>query len=96
MKYLPIFQELFESRDLVVIPLIGLAVSVIVGLFLKRAKKIGIAMMCSAVIFAAYGPLATLHTNYAMQFVVWFLGTFAIGAFIGFGISLLLRLIRQK
>ncbi len=83
MKYLPILQELFES-DTIIFLIIGLIVSILTGIWIKSRKKLiasaGIAMF----IYAACEILSNMRGNYMSELLLLFVGTVAIGCFIGF------------
>ena len=95
MKYLPIFQELFES-DSIIFMLIGLVLAVCIGIKLKEAKKIIIGLVSSFALYAVCELLSNIHTNYMIELILLFVGTIAIGGIIGFLISAIVVKIRKQ
>lgn len=95
MKYLPIFQELFES-DTVIFMIIGIAVAVIIGLRLKHQKKYIMAIIISIVTYAICELVSNIHTNFMLEIILLFLGTVSMGCCIGFIGCLLVRLLKNR
>jgi hypothetical protein len=94
MKYMPILQELFES-DTVIILIVGIVIAVIMGLFLKKQKKLLFALITATVVYAICELISNIHTNFMMEIVLLFVGTVALGCCIGFLVSLLIRMLRR-
>ena len=95
MKYLPIFQELFQS-DTVFFLLIGAAVSFFIGLRKMKTKTRIILSFISFAVYVLSEVILNLHTNYMLEFIVLFLGTIAIGALIGFAAAAVICKLRKK
>ena len=93
MKYLPILQELFES-DTIVFWIIGLVIAVIIGLGLKSKRKNFTAAVISIAVYAVCEVVSNIRSNYMMELILLFVGTAAIGCFIGFLLSLLINAIK--
>jgi ABC-type transport system involved in cytochrome c biogenesis permease component len=94
MKYLSIFQELFSS-DTVIFLMIGIVIAVIIGLSLKKQKNLMFALIISVVIYAICELIENIHTNFMIEIILVFVGTVALGCFIGFLISLLAQKLRR-
>jgi ABC-type transport system involved in cytochrome c biogenesis permease component len=94
MKYLSIFQELFSS-DTVIFLMIGIVIAVIIGLSLKKQKNLMFALIISVVIYAICELIENIHTNFMIEIILVFVGTVALGCFIGFLISLLTQKLRR-
>lgn len=95
MKYFPIFQELFQS-DSIIFMLIGLAVTVFIGIKLNEIKKIIICLVSSVALYAVCELISNIHTNYLFELILLFIGTVAIGGIIGFLISAIVVKIRKQ
>ena len=74
MKYLPVFQELFES-DSIIFMLIGLVLALSIGIKLHDIKKIIISLVSSVVLYAVCELISNIHTNYCYWRNNWFLHT---------------------
>lgn len=61
MKYLPIFQELFES-DSIIFMLIGLVLAVFIGIKMNDIKKIIIGLVPSFALYAVCEVAFNIHT----------------------------------
>lgn len=88
MKYFPISQELFES-DTVIFLIIGLVISILAGLCLKSRKKLIVSSVIALSVYAFCEIFSNLRSNYMTELMLLFLGTAAIGCFIGFFVSCL-------
>lgn len=88
MRCFPILQELLAS-DSVLFLLIGLVLSGIAALKLKSSKRNLTGMLVSLVLYALCEVLSNIRIrpNYMLDLVLLFIGTIAIGAFIGFAIG---------
>lgn len=95
MKYLPIFQELFQS-DSIIFMLIGLALTVFIGIKLNEIKKIIVSLVSSVALYAVCEFISNIHTNYMFELILLFVGTIAIGGIIGFLISAIVVKIRKQ
>lgn len=90
MKYLPIFQELFES-DSILFLLIGLALAVFIGIKMKDSKKIFISLVSSFALYAVCELASNIHTNFLIEIILLFAGTIALGGVIGFLAGIIIR-----
>lgn len=95
MKYLPIFQELFES-DSIVFMLIGLILAVFIGVKMNNTKQTIISLVSSFVLYAVCELVSNIHTNYMIELILIFVGTIAIGGIMGFLISTIQKLCTKK
>lgn len=86
MKYLPIFQELFES-DSIAFMLIGLILAVFIGIKMSNIRQTIISLILSFALYAVCEFVSNIHTNYMIELILLFVGTIAIGGIIGFLIS---------
>lgn len=94
MKYLPIFQELFES-DSIIFMLIGLGLSLFIGIKLNDIKKTIYSLASSVALYTICELISNIHTNYMIEFILLFVGTVAIGGITGFLISTIIVNIRK-
>lgn len=83
MKYLPILQELFES-DTYIFLLIGLIMSIIIGLQIKEKRKKVICIFANLIIYGICEIFSNIPTNYMFELLLLFIGTISIGSFLGF------------
>ena len=95
MKYFPIFRELFQS-DSIIFMLIGLAITVFIGIKLNEIKKIIVCLVSSVALYAVCELISNIHTNYLFELILLFVGTIAIGGIIGFLISAIVVKIRKQ
>lgn len=95
MKYFPVFQELFQS-DSIIFMLIGLAITVFIGIKLNEIKKIIVCLVSSVALYAVCELISNIHTNYLFELILLFVGTIAIGGIIGFLISAIVVKIRKQ
>ena len=86
MKYLPIFQELFES-DSIVFMLIGLILAVFIGMKMNDTRKIMISLVSGFALYVVCELISNIHTNFMFEIILLFVGTIALGGIIGFLIS---------
>ena len=93
MKYLPILSELFSS-DSVIFLVAGLVVAFALGMALKALKKTGIGMMASVIVYALCEALSNVPA-YLVAIITVYIGTIAIGCFVGFLISYLVLKTRK-
>jgi hypothetical protein len=94
MKYLPILGELFSS-DSVIFMLIGLVIATIIGIKLKNARKNTVGMAICLVTYGFWEIASQIGMNYLIEIIALFVGTIAIGGFIGFLIGLIVFKIRK-
>ena len=94
MKYLPVFEELFSS-DSIIFMLIGLALAVFIAMKMRDTKKNLIGIIVSIVIYATCEFISNIHTTFMAELLLLFVGTTAIGCFIGFGIGLIVSKVRK-
>lgn len=96
MRYLPIFGELFES-DSIIFMLIGLILTVIIGIIMNDIMKGKIGLIISFVLYAGCELAINITTtNWVVQFILLFAGTIAIGGIIGFLISIIVVKKRKR
>ena len=95
MKYLPILGELFSS-DSAIFMLIGLVIATIIGIKMKNTRKniIGVAI-CLATYVICEIVSNIIGMNYLVEIIALFVGTIAIGGFIGFLIGLIVSKVRK-
>ena len=92
MKYLPIMSELFSS-DSSIFLLIGLAAAIIISLILKilkSDKKIKICMIISGIAYVLGEIISNIPTSFLIQMITLFIGTIALGCFLGFSVAFLI------
>jgi ABC-type transport system involved in cytochrome c biogenesis permease component len=94
MKYIPIFQELFES-DTVIFLIVGIVIAAIIRLFLKKQKNVKFALITSVVVYVICELLSNMHTNFMLEIILVFVGTVALGCCIVFLVSLLIGMLRR-
>ena len=95
MKYLPIFQELFES-DSIVFMLIGLILTVFIGIKMNDTRQTIIGLVSSFALYIICELVSNIHTNYMIELILLFVGTIAIGGVIGFLISTIVVKVRKQ
>lgn len=95
MKYLPIFQELFES-DSIVFMLIGLILAVFIGIKVNDTRKILISLVSGIALYVVCELISNIHTNFMIEIILLFVGTIALGAIIGFLISTIVMKMRKQ
>lgn len=95
MKYLPIFQELFES-DSIIFLLIGLILAVLIGIKMNDIKKILVGLVLSFALYAVCELASNIHTNFMIELILLFAGTIAIGAIIGFLTGIIIVKVRKQ
>lgn len=82
MRYLPVLQELFES-DTVFFLLIGLAISLAVGARIKERRKRLVCIFAALILYGVCEGISNIRTGYLLELLSLFVGTAAIGAFLG-------------
>ncbi len=95
MKYLPILQELLALNTLVIF-LIGLAMAILMGLFINTAKKSLIGLLFSLVAYVVCEILQNTRATPELSIVELFIGTGMLGSALGFFVGLIINLIRSK
>lgn len=95
MRYLPILGELFSS-DSAIFMLIGLVIATIIGIKMRSTRKntIGVAT-CLATYIICEIISQVVGMNYLVEIIALFVGTIAIGGFIGFLIGLIASKVRK-
>ncbi len=94
MKYLPIFQELFES-DSIVFMMIGLILAVFIGIKMNNTRKIMISLVSGFALYVDCEWVSNIHTNFMIEIILLFVGTIALGGIIGFLISTIVVKMRK-
>ena len=95
MKYLPIMSELFSS-DSIIFLLIGLVVAFAIGLILKSNKQRIIGMIASIIVYVLCEVLSNVPASFLVEIISLFIGTIALGCFIGFLIALVVSKIKKR
>lgn len=95
MRFLPVFQELFQS-DSIIIMLVGLIFTVLIGIKMNDTKKNLICLVSSFVLYVVCELVSNIHTNFMSELIFLFAGTLAIGGVIGFLISTLVVKVRKR
>lgn len=95
MRYLPILQELFEA-DTVIFLIMGLAIAAVIGLWLKKPKKLGTGAGISALVYVICEAMSNIRSNFMIELILLFFGTVAIGSFLGFIVSFVILLLRNR
>ena len=90
MKYFPILQELFEA-DTIVIFCIGAVAALIVGLLLKSRNARGYTVAYSLGIYLLCELLSNIRLGFLPEIVLVIVGTLALGAFLGFAVSFIIK-----
>ena len=95
MRYLPILGELFSS-DSAIFMIIGLVIATIIGIKVKNTRKniIGVAI-CLITYIICEIVSQVVGMNYLVEIIALFVGTIAIGGFIGFIIGLIVSKVRK-
>ena len=95
MKFLPIVEELFSS-DSIIFMIIGLIIASAVGLKIKDTRNCFVGMASSFIVYAVCEAVSNIRTNNAFELALLFVGTVAIGLFIGFLVVMFLVKIRES
>ncbi|MDE7267819.1 MAG: hypothetical protein K2N89_10185 [Lachnospiraceae bacterium] len=95
MKYLPIFQELFES-DSIIFMLIGLVLAAFIGIKMNNIKKIIIGLVSIFTLYVVCEVASNIHTSFMIELILLFAGTIAIGGILGFLISIVVVKVRKR
>ena len=82
------------SSDSVIFLVAGLVVAFALGMALKALKKTGIGMMASVIVYALCEALSNVPA-YLVAIITVYIGTIAIGCFVGFLISYLVLKTRK-
>lgn len=83
MRYLPILEELYSS-DSVLFMAAGVIVALVISVKFCDTKSNLLGMIGSFVVYAICEVLSNFYTNYMLEIALLFVGTLALGAFIGF------------
>lgn len=94
MRYFPILDELFSS-DSVIFMFIGLVISIVIGIKMKNIRKSAIGMAVCLVIYGVCEVASQIRMNYLVEIIALFVGTIAIGGFIGFLIGIIVTKVRK-
>ena len=89
----PIMNELFSS-DSGIFLLVGLAIAFVIGLRIKTDKTRTIGMIASIVVYALCELLANMQT-YIIALIALYIGTVAVGCFIGLLFALIVSNIKK-
>lgn len=96
MNFLPIIDELFSS-DSIIYMIIGLIIAIVISCFKIRDKrKCLIGMLTGFIVYAVCEAALNIHINNALDLALLFIGTVAIGLFIGFLIGMAVAKIRIR
>lgn len=95
MKYLPIFQELFES-DSIIFMIIGLILALFIGIKMNDTRQTIISFALSFALYVVCELVSNVHTNYMIELILLFVGTIAISGIIGFLISTIVVKVRKQ
>lgn len=94
MKYLPILDELFAS-DSIIFLLIGLACAILIGIKMKGTKKNLVGALISLLFYIICEIISNFHTGYLTEILLLFVGTAALGGFVGFMVCLIVFKIKK-
>ena len=89
----PIMNELFSS-DSSIFLLVGLAIAFVIGLRIKTDKTRTIGMIASIVVYALCELFANIRT-YVIALIALYVGSVAIGCFIGLLFALIVSNIKK-
>lgn len=95
MKYLPILDELFSS-DSIIFLLIGLAIAFAISFKIKSDKKRKVGMVASLITYAVCEIVSNIPAPFLVSIIALFVGTIAIGGFLGFLVSFVVIKIKNK
>lgn len=95
MRYLPILEELCSS-DSVLFMVAGVIVALFISVKFCDTKRNLLGLIGSFVVYAICEVLSNFHTNYMLEIALLFVGTLALGAFIGFLIGLIVTIVLKK
>lgn len=91
MKFLPILDELFAS-DSIIFLLIGLACAILMGI---KTKKHLVGALISLLVYIICEIISNFHTGYLTEILLLFVGTTALGGFVGFIVFLIVFKIKN-
>ena len=94
MNYLPILDELLSS-DSVIFMVIGLVIALITGIKMKDTKKNLLGAGVNLAIYGVCELFSNFSTNFLIELILLFIGTIAIGGFVGFLIGLIISKVRK-
>ena len=95
MRYLPILEELCSS-DSVLFMAAGVIVALVISVKFCDTKSKLLGLIGSFVVYAICEVLTNFYTNYMLEIALLFVGTLALGAFIGFPIGLIVTIVSGK
>lgn len=95
MRYLPILEELCSS-DSVLFMAAGVIVALVISVKFCDTKRNLLGLIGSFVVYAICEVLSNFYTNYMLEIALLFVGTLALGAFIGFLIGLIVTIVSGK
>lgn len=95
MRYLPILEELCSS-DSILFMAAGVIVALVISVKFCDTKRNLLGLIGSFVVYAICEVLSNFYTNYMLEIALLFVGTLALGAFIGFLIGLIVTIVSGK
>ena len=95
MRYLPILEELCSS-DSILFMVAGIIVALVICVKFCDTKRNLIGLIGSFVVYAICEVPTNFYTNYMLEIALLFVGTLALGAFIGFPIGLIVTIVSGK
>lgn len=95
MKYLPIFNELFES-DTIIFLILGLVIATIIGIKMNNHKKCIIGAIAMIITYLLCELISNFQINFLITIILLFMGTIAMGGCIGFIISTAIKSFKKE
>ena len=95
MKYLPILEELFSS-DSIIFGIIGLVMACIISVKMKGTRNNMVGVIGSIFVYAVCEAVSNVRTNFMVELLLLFIGTTAIGSFMGFLIGTIWTKVRRS
>ncbi len=95
MRYFPILQELFES-DTVFFLIIGMMIALTIGLWSNNSRRCAKGIIGGVVLYLLCELASNFHMNFMLEIILLFVGTMAMGAGIGFVLSLFRNKVRRS
>lgn len=95
MRYFPILQELFES-DSSIFLLVGFVFGMVMGLTMRKTRKLCIGLGISLSLYALCELAVNFGKSYMTEMTALFLGTGALGSFLGFSICVIRLLLAGR
>ena len=93
MKFLPVLSELFSS-DSIIFMIIGFAIAVLISIRISDKRKGLVGMAAGLSVYAVCEIILNIRTNNALEIVLIFAGTVALGLCLGFLIGTALLIIK--